>query len=75
MPRHKNAQWSFPDKLTTTEQAICVVLMDIRDELQAINDKLGCYRIPRALDAAIELGADARRRKRNAAKRRKAARG
>lgn len=50
------------------------VLMDIRDELQAINSKLNCYRIPRALDAITELGADARRRKRLAAKRRKAKR-
>lgn len=40
------------------------VLMDIRRELQDINSKLNCYRIPRALDALIELGVKSRRDKR-----------
>lgn len=47
------------------------VLMDIRDELQAIRRLANCHRIPRALDAMHELGVEARRRKREAAKRRK----
>jgi hypothetical protein len=48
--------------------------MDIRDELQTIRDLAQCYRIPRALDAMHELGVEARRKKRAAAKKRKAAR-
>jgi hypothetical protein len=53
--------------------------MDIRDELKEANKRLASLEslarcIPRALDAMIELGQDARRRKRLAAKRRKAAR-
>jgi hypothetical protein len=75
--RRKNGNWMLnPDArgCVTTQDAQLAVLMDIRDELQRINQFLGCYRIPKALDAAIELGAEARRRKRQAADRRKNAR-
>jgi hypothetical protein len=75
--RHKNANWTIPSSANGTtpyEGAQLAVLMDIRDELQQINRSLGCYRIPRALDAMHELGVDLRRRKRLAAKRRKTAR-
>lgn len=76
---NKDAVWDT--RAPTTENAKLGVLMDIRDELKEANRQIGCllslarcYRIPRALDAMIELGQEARRRKRLAAKRRKAAR-
>ncbi|WP_448043766.1 hypothetical protein [Bradyrhizobium liaoningense] len=70
--RHKNANWTLPTSGVSYAGAQLAVLMDIRDELQAINRALGCYRIPRALDAMHDLGVEARRRKRLAAKRRQA---
>lgn len=78
MARHKHADvaWNLTtnsDKTVPHQDAHLAVLMDIRDELQQINRSLGCYRIPRALDAMHELGVEARRRKRLAAKKRKAA--
>lgn len=75
--RHKNAQWTIHDNTDGTtpyEGAQLAVLMDIRDELRTIRQLAQCYRIPRGLDAMIELGAEARRKKRAAAKKRKAAR-
>lgn len=75
--RHKNSNWDIgvnSNNRVSFDGAQLAVLMDIRDELQEVNRRLSCYRIPKALDAAIELGADARRRKRLAAARRKAAR-
>jgi hypothetical protein len=72
--RRKNANWNVGERITDWQQCHLAVLMDIRDELQAINRSLGCYRIPRALDAMHEMGVDLRRRKRLAAKKRKAAR-
>lgn len=72
MARHKNANWNIPEKCTSWEQAYMAVLMDIRDELQAIRRLAECPRIPRALDAMYEMGVDLRRRKRLAAKRRRA---
>lgn len=74
--RKKNMNWSLEtnaDGTTPSQDAHLAVLMDIRDELQAIHQLARCYRIPRALDAMIELGAEARRKKRAAAKKRKAA--
>jgi hypothetical protein len=38
------------------------VLMDIRDQLESINNKLNCYRIPRGLDALHEIALDIRRK-------------
>lgn len=75
--RRKNANWivSGDDgRAKSIEHVAVAVLMDIRDELQTLVRLANCYRIPRALDACIELGAEARRRKKNTAKRRKAAR-
>jgi hypothetical protein len=74
--RKKNINWyaASDDGSSTTAQATLATLMDIRDELQSLVRLANCYRIPRALDAVVELGADARRKKRAAAKRRKAAR-
>jgi hypothetical protein len=50
MARKKNLDWNLPDTLTTWEQVAVAVLMDIRDELQAIRRLAECHRIPRALD-------------------------
>lgn len=71
--RFKNHDWGVncdEGDVTTFAGATLAVLMDIRDELQALNRKAGCHRIPRALDALHELGIEARRRKRNRKKRR-----
>jgi hypothetical protein len=75
MARHKHADvaWMLP-AATSYDVAQLAVLMDIRDELQALRRLAQCHRIPRALDAMTELGIEARRRKRAAAKRRKTAR-
>lgn len=73
--RKKNVTWSLnvnPNGTVSNGDAQLAVLMDIRDELQTIRNLAQCYRIPRALDAMHELGVDARRKKRNAAKKRKA---
>lgn len=51
MARHKNANCPLPDRFETWEQVNTAILMDIRDELQAINRALGCYRVSGALDA------------------------
>jgi hypothetical protein len=71
--RRKNANWNVGEKITEWDQCQLAVLMDIRDELQALRALASCYRIPRALDACIELGVDLRRKKRLAAKKRKVA--
>lgn len=72
--RQKNKAWRVadPDGKVDYQQATLATLMDIRDELQAIRRLAECYRIPRALDALIEAGVDARRAKRLAAQKRKA---
>lgn len=75
--RRKNQNWIVTDetgRAQSIEHVIVAVLMDIRDELQTIRSLAQCYRIPRALDAMHELGVEARRKKRVAAKKRKAAR-
>jgi hypothetical protein len=74
--RRKNVSWHVCQngvESLSFDAAQLAVLMDIRDELQTLNQLAGCFRIPRALDAMIELGAAARRKKRAAAKKRKAA--
>jgi hypothetical protein len=73
--RHKNGNWTIEANARNElswEAVQVAVLMDIRDELQTVNRLLNCHRIPRALDAMYELGVEARRRKRLAAKKRKA---
>lgn len=71
--RKKNINWqnSNDDGTADWNHAKVAVLMDIRDELQQINRFLSCYRIPKALDAMIEIGVDLRRKKRVAATKRK----
>lgn len=71
--RRKNTNWNLGEKITEWDQCSLAVLMDIRDELQGIRLLMNCYRVPRALDAMYELGVEARRRKRLAAKKRRAA--
>ncbi len=54
MGRHKDANWTIPDSVTTFEQASLAVLMDIRDELKRLNSIIGCPRfisIPKTLDS------------------------
>lgn len=48
--RYKNFNWGLhdgQDGTTTVPVASLAVLMDIRDELQALNNKLNCWRIQR----------------------------
>jgi len=64
MARRRNADWNLPERCQDWEQAGVAVLMDIRDELQALRRLANCPRIPVALDAMRDLGIAARRRKR-----------
>lgn len=74
MARQKNVNWNCGETNDVTmDGAQLAVLMDIRDELQAIRSLANCYRIPLALDALRDVGADIRRKKRAEAKKRKAA--
>lgn len=52
--RYKNHPWKLNGQISVEGASLCV-LMDIRDELQAINSKLGCWRIPLALGAVMNL--------------------
>jgi hypothetical protein len=49
MARHKDANWSVPDNPYCWEQAMVAVLMDIRDELKALNRTLNVLRCPNFL--------------------------
>jgi hypothetical protein len=54
--RHKNVQWNLGDRegRSTWDQVIGALLMDIRDELQRINNVLHCsnfLEIPHKLDS------------------------
>jgi hypothetical protein len=61
--RYRNADWNLPGpKVDTWEQAGLAVLMDIREELQALNRTLGCYRV-------IQMCEDVRKIDRRIAKR------
>ena len=66
MARHLNANWKLPEKIENWEQVRVAVLMDIRDELQALNDLLQCpafKAIPRTLEK-IERNTKKPKRKR-----------
>lgn len=44
MARYKDSDWNLPGpKCQTWEQAQTAVLMDIRDELRALNRTLNCH--------------------------------
>lgn len=51
--RHKDVEWQITSAnvngTLSYEAAQLAVLMDIRDELKALNSKLACYRIQRML--------------------------
>lgn len=71
MARHKDINWSVPEpyvengrRVTGWDTIKVSLLMDIRDELKALNAKLACHRIPRALDDLHLLGVAARRKRR-----------
>lgn len=56
--RFRNANWtvhSNDDGRVSVDRCTLAVLMDIRDELQAIRRLADCYRIPRALDAITAM--------------------
>ena len=75
--RRKNVNWAVckeSDSVVTFDKTRLAIIMDIRDALHRVEDLLRCYRIPKALDVMIELGVEARRKKRLAAKRRKSKR-
>lgn len=61
--RRKNVNWTTcrDDGGISFDGAQLAVLMDIRDELQAIRRRLDCPRIPQALDAAVEAAAATKR--------------
>ena len=74
MARHRNCDWNLPDGSPKPDGHITVsweciqsaLLMDIRDELQAINRVLGCSNftaIPRLLCAIEKNTTRAKRKK------------
>lgn len=71
MARHKDANWTLPDTLTSHEQAQTAVLMDIRDELKALNRTFNCANfqsIPRTLsrlDRRVARFSPLKKRRRN----------
>jgi hypothetical protein len=55
MARHKDADWVLPDRAQDWTQVGVAVLMDIRDELKALNSKLDCWRVRRMLDTVERI--------------------
>jgi len=56
MARHKDVKWSMPE-VDSWPVANLATLMDIRDELRALNQLLHCHRfteIPWKLDAIVK---------------------
>jgi hypothetical protein len=51
MRKHKDVDWSLPTTergaLTDWQKVEIAVLMDIRDQLQQLNETLACYRVRR----------------------------
>lgn len=71
MARHKDVNWNMPESTKSAggnhhswDSIKASPLMDIRDELKALNARLACHRVPRALDDLHSLGVIARRRTR-----------
>lgn len=63
MARHKDKDWHLPDGVPdgagcTThswESINAALLMDIRDELKALNRTLSCYRVREMADASRRI--------------------
>lgn len=56
MPRHKDIEWNLPNENPPSlGYANLAVLMDIRDELKALNNKLNCFRVRRMLDTVQRI--------------------
>lgn len=65
--RRKNTSWTLPEGSLSYDAAQLAVLMDIRDELQAIRARLDCYEtraIPRYLRRISANTAKPRKKKR-----------
>lgn len=63
MARHKDQNWNLPDGQKTSdgrrthswESIHTALLMDIRDELKALNAKLDCFRVRRMLNTVERI--------------------
>lgn len=54
--RYKNRYWNVDEAANNWPKHVQIaLLMDIRDTLQSIDAKLGCHRIPKALDAVVRI--------------------
>lgn len=51
MARHKNVDWNLPDKLEDWGQLRAALLMDIRDELQALRRIMECHNVRGGFEA------------------------
>ena len=54
MARYKDNQWNCGEP-ASYDGAQLAVLMDIRDELKALNRKLDCFRVRRMLDTVQRI--------------------
>jgi hypothetical protein len=52
MARHRNANWDLTNPVNSWEEVHAALLMDIRDELQAIRGILSCPNVQKAALAA-----------------------
>lgn len=63
MARHKDVQWNLPEGVPdgrgsnthSWESIHAAILMDIRNELQALNQTLRCIRVMRMADATVRI--------------------
>jgi hypothetical protein len=55
MPRWSGINWNLPDGNLSTGDAQLAVLMDIRDELKELNNKLACFRVRRMLNTVQRI--------------------
>jgi hypothetical protein len=65
MARYKNNPWELPEgKLQTWEQVNSALLMDIRDELQAIRHLMECPNIQKGFIAMQQVAKNTKRKPR-----------
>lgn len=57
MARHKDVNWTLPDRCQDWHQVAVSVLMDIRDELKNINRRLDCNTTLQAALSALASSA------------------